>query len=174
MTVRICVAFLGFCREIDKTALFRVTTQRVVVSSYRRFGTTYRSNLQWSKIKTPWPHEDGTGRLPKTSVRNDHYSLCNNPEQRRSAVWTLQNSTFCPHTVFMCFVWISQQTAIISLYNINCFNTRDAVCLLRGTDWNCIYYSKYTYDWHINYSLWNQVFSTLTAISALLPCFTRP
>jgi hypothetical protein len=25
----------------------------------------------------------------------------------------------CPHTVFMCFVWISEQTAIISLYNIN-------------------------------------------------------
>jgi len=24
-----------------------------------------------------------------------------------------------PHTVFMCFVWISKQTAIISLYNIN-------------------------------------------------------
>jgi len=23
------------------------------------------------------------------------------------------------HTVFMCFVWISEQTAIISLYNIN-------------------------------------------------------
>ena len=24
-----------------------------------------------------------------------------------------------PHSVFMCFVWISEQTAIISLYNIN-------------------------------------------------------
>ena len=30
-----------------------------------------------------------------------------------------KNSTFCPHSVFMCFVWISEQTAIISLYNIN-------------------------------------------------------
>jgi len=30
--------------------------------------------------------------------------------------------TFCPHTVFVCFVWISEQTAIISLYNVNgCF-----------------------------------------------------
>jgi len=26
---------------------------------------------------------------------------------------------FCPHNVFVCFVWISEQTAIISLYNIN-------------------------------------------------------
>ena len=32
---------------------------------------------------------------------------------------TLKNSTFCPHSVFMCFVWFSEQTAIISLYNIN-------------------------------------------------------
>ena len=32
---------------------------------------------------------------------------------------TFNNPTFCPRTVFMCFVWISEQTAIISLYNIN-------------------------------------------------------
>ena len=32
---------------------------------------------------------------------------------------TFNNSTFCPHSVFMCFVWISEQTAIITLYNIN-------------------------------------------------------
>ena len=29
------------------------------------------------------------------------------------------NSTFCPHSVFVCFVWIWEQTAIISLHNIN-------------------------------------------------------
>ena len=32
---------------------------------------------------------------------------------------TFNNSTFCPHSVFMCFVWTSEQTTIISLYNIN-------------------------------------------------------
>ena len=32
---------------------------------------------------------------------------------------TLNNSTSCPHSVFMCCVWISEQTTIISLYNIN-------------------------------------------------------
>ena len=32
---------------------------------------------------------------------------------------TFNNSTFCPYSVFMCFVWIWEQTAIISLYNIN-------------------------------------------------------
>jgi len=28
---------------------------------------------------------------------------------------TFTNPTFCPHNVFICFVWISEQTAIISL-----------------------------------------------------------
>ena len=32
---------------------------------------------------------------------------------------TFNNCTFCPHSVFMCFVWIWEQTAIISLYSIN-------------------------------------------------------
>jgi hypothetical protein len=32
---------------------------------------------------------------------------------------TFTNSTFCPHIVFMCVVWNSEQTAIISPYNIN-------------------------------------------------------
>ena len=32
---------------------------------------------------------------------------------------TLSSSTFCPHSVFMCFVWIWEQTAIISLCSIN-------------------------------------------------------
>jgi hypothetical protein len=36
----------------------------------------------------------------------------------------------------LCFAWISEQTAIISLYHINIigFET-EAECLLRGTDW---------------------------------------
>ena len=36
-----------------------------------------------------------------------------------TASLTFSNTTFCPHSVFMCFVCISEQTAIISLYNIN-------------------------------------------------------
>jgi hypothetical protein len=36
-----------------------------------------------------------------------------------TASLTFNNSTFCPHSVFMCFVWISEQTAIISLCNVN-------------------------------------------------------
>ena len=45
------------------------------------------------------------------------------------------NPTFCPHYLYSYVVWISEQTAIISLYNINwlVFYNRDSVCLLRGT-----------------------------------------
>ena len=36
-----------------------------------------------------------------------------------TASLTFNNITFCPHSAFMCFVWIWEQTAIISLYSIN-------------------------------------------------------
>ena len=32
---------------------------------------------------------------------------------------TLNSSTFCPHSVLMCFVWISEETAIISLFSVH-------------------------------------------------------
>ena len=44
---------------------------------------------------------------------------------------TFNNSTFCPHSVFVCFVRIWQQTAIISLYSINWL-----VCI---TETECVY-----------------------------------
>ena len=43
----------------------------------------------------------------------------------------LNNSTFCPHSVFMCFVRIWEQTAIISLYSIN--------WLVLITETECVY-----------------------------------
>jgi hypothetical protein len=49
---------------------------------------------------------------------------------------TFTNSTLCPHSVFMCFVWISEQTAIISLYSINwlvCITETESVyCAVRA------------------------------------------
>ena len=41
------------------------------------------------------------------------------PVEETSHVVGIDVSTFCPHSVFMCFVWIWEQTAIISLYSIN-------------------------------------------------------
>ena len=48
-----------------------------------------------------------------------------------TASLTFNNSTFCPHSAFMCFVWIWEQTAIISLYSIN--------WLVYITETECIY-----------------------------------
>ena len=48
-----------------------------------------------------------------------------------TASLTLNDSTFCPHSVFMCSVWIWEQTAIISLYSINWL-----VCI---TETKCVY-----------------------------------
>jgi hypothetical protein len=64
-----------------KTVLFWVIIQHAVLTSYRRFGTTYRSHIQGSRFFTP---EDGTNRLPQMSVRNYHYMLHNNPEEHSS------------------------------------------------------------------------------------------
>ena len=54
---------------------------------------------------------------------------------------TFSNSTFCPHSVFMCFVWIWEQTAIISLYSINWL-----VCI---TETECVYCAVRTGSLHI-------------------------
>ena len=56
--------------------------------------------------------------------------------QLRRSVFTARyvlHSTFCPHSVFMCSVWIWEQTAIISLYSIGwlVFITRDGVFTAR-------------------------------------------
>jgi hypothetical protein len=47
------------------TALFWVITQRVVVISYRRFGTTYRSHLQGSKIQNITYNEEASYKCVK-------------------------------------------------------------------------------------------------------------
>jgi len=55
---------------------------------------------------------------------------------------TFTNSTFCPHSVFMCFVHISEQTAIISVYNISRLDfiteTVRVYCAVRTTSFNKI------------------------------------
>ena len=64
----LCFArFQAFAAKL-RTALFRVITQLVVVISYPRFGTG-----------------------PETSVRNYHYSLRNDPEDRNSRVYSFFN-----------------------------------------------------------------------------------
>jgi hypothetical protein len=58
-------------RTYVTSGLFWVATQRVVLNTYRRSGTTYRAKT------VPIG-------CPETSVRNYQYSLRNNTEERRS------------------------------------------------------------------------------------------
>ena len=67
---------------------------------------------------------------------------------------TFTNSTFCPQSAFMCFVWISEQTAIISLYSINwlvCVTETECVyCAVRT---GCLNISQFKFYWNIRGSL---------------------
>ena len=51
-------------------------------------------------------------RFPALALYSSVVTIC-------TASLTFNNSTFCSHNLFMCFVWIWEQTAIISLYSIN-------------------------------------------------------
>jgi hypothetical protein len=47
-----------------------------------------------------------------------------------------KNSTFCSHSLFTCFIWISEQTAVISLYSVNWLDfiaeTMSVYCAVRA------------------------------------------
>jgi len=47
------VIIISSLKDVLRTALFWVITQRVVVISYRRFATTYRFQLQGSRMVVP-------------------------------------------------------------------------------------------------------------------------
>ena len=61
---------------------------------------------------------------------------------------TFNNSTCCPHRVLMCFVWLSEQTAIISLYSINWLvfitETECVYCAVRTGSLYIILHSAHT------------------------------
>jgi hypothetical protein len=76
------------------TPLFSVIMQRVVVIYYRRFETTYRSNLQGPRTQNMKIEPIG---CLATSVRNCHFSL-RNPEQQSSQL--LRGGSLKSGTVF--------------------------------------------------------------------------
>ena len=89
-----------------RTAFFGVIKQRLVVTHYRRSGTTYRSHIPGSRIHFcswswnkhfffcfltlqeslfyAWPLKMGPIVCTETSVRNYHYSLRYDPEEHSS------------------------------------------------------------------------------------------
>ena len=85
-----------------------------------------------------------------------------------TASLTFSNSTFCPHSVSMCFVWIWEQTVIISLYSIIwlvCIAETECVyCAVRT---GCLYIIKinrmaplhskiFRIDWTSHAAVWIQ------------------
>ena len=80
----------------------------------------------------------------------------------------IYNPTFCPHSVFMCFVWIWEQTAIISLYSINWL-----VCV---TETECVYCAVrtgylYTVQFIVRLGIFNKNLSSCDLICSKLVLF---
>ena len=92
VNIDIHVWFQASTPNQTRTALIWVIAQQVVVNSYRCFGTTHQSHHKESKKTILWflTPEDGLIGCPKTSVRNYHYLLRNNPEKCSSHWHTFQ------------------------------------------------------------------------------------
>ena len=61
-------------------------------------------------------------------------------------MWLLYVSkfpSFCPHSIFMCFSWISEKNSYYFpiQHKLTGFYNPGEVCLLRGTEWVFIYNS---------------------------------
>jgi len=90
------------------------------------------------------PDQDNSGLVPQDLLWCFFRFLCSleafNPLKLRVTIRTtrfnIHKFYVLIHSVFVCFVWISEQTAFISLYSISrlVFIT-ERKCLLRGTDW---------------------------------------
>ena len=116
---------------------------------------------EWMSMEQWWNDTD-RGKL-KCWVDTTPFSLCPPQISRRLAwnprlifgnpcylIWfvstkhsttslTFNNSTFRSHSVFVCFVWIWEQTTIISLYNINWL-----VCITETESVYCAVEIKYS------------------------------
>ena len=102
------------------------------MSNVNKFSSnSYSQFVKHSLLPNNEPHYFGTNNITVYRVEkelNTQNSTHFNLRRWSCKAWwslyvppglTFNSSTFCPHSVFMCFVWIWKQTAIISLYNIN-------------------------------------------------------
>jgi hypothetical protein len=85
----------GFRREVAENCALLAYYR----ASIRSFLQTFRGNrwVPYSGFKKTLDTEDGTTGCPETSVRNYHYSLRNNPEERIS-----QDHTTVAHMMSQC------------------------------------------------------------------------
>ena len=101
-------------------ALLCVITQHIVVIPYRRFGMTYRSHLQWSRIFIFWiiVLEVGPINCPETLTGICHYTLCNIPTERMSqnTIWSVRFSksvkTYLVQNLFRKYLYSLQEIGV--------------------------------------------------------------
>jgi hypothetical protein len=77
-TYHIVCVFSGFCRKVDENCALL----SYYAASSGNFLPTFQDNLSVSS----WPLQMGPIGFPEKSVRNYHYSLRNNPEERSSHI----------------------------------------------------------------------------------------
>jgi hypothetical protein len=89
--------------------LFLGITHRRMIILYRRFGTTYRSNLQDQEVqeegegkkKTSLPLKMGPISCPETPKSSHQHTLRHVPEERTPEVWLFGNGIVTP---MLCYV----------------------------------------------------------------------
>jgi hypothetical protein len=112
----------------ERSALFCDTTQSWVVVLYRRFGTTYRGNIQESRSPRPlklWPI-----CCPETSVENCRSSLPNIPEETRlhlhhGASLNHARYTLCVPDCCECVVWVYVRLRAFRTVSCSILSLRD-------------------------------------------------
>ena len=87
-----------------------------------------------TRDKHPWPRWDSDLPISATG-RPQAHALDRRPLGLAPLGLIWKNSTFCPHSVFICCEWISEQAATVFpvQHSLAVFIT-ETVCLLRGTD----------------------------------------
>ena len=97
-----------------RIAFVWVIVQRVLVISYRRFGTTYRYHFQCPSKTKPIG-------CPETSVINYHYSVRNNPEERNFLLLSggSVKSRILPR-LYMLLIYLTTPSVPAKLYKAKC------------------------------------------------------
>jgi len=112
----LCVS-LGFRRDVRSAPSGDFMRRRMAVSC-RRFGTTYRSQLQGSSNHfTIWPLKMEPIGCPETSVRNYQLMLRKISKERKSCSKSVENEKVCAtvptELVFMCLTFWRLTTTIV-------------------------------------------------------------
>ena len=125
-----------FLPDISETWIFWTDFQKNIQIDNSMKILSVGAELIQKNGRTDWQMDKQTERQ-KDGLINGETDMTKLIVAFRNFSNSPKNSTFRPHSLFVCFVWISEQTAIISLiqYYLTGSYYRDEVCLLRGRDW---------------------------------------